>query len=221
MHFKRRYKIYLCSVILGQLESFRNCMGFSIIFRSFRCSLKCYESKNFSVLLRTDILQKAVVGFPLFPPRSFLFSSPYPWLVWFWSLSGPKKLPFDAFSLEWRQISRGWFSKKRLDVSKEFCRSFKVRHFEVANDISGHLASTLLILQNRLAGFLKTLSPNGPFPSNSFFRPKTTSKVVIIKTMKATIAFSPSPSFCLHALSFSPFLFFVRLVSKNRLDTQT
>ena len=32
MHSKRRYKICICSVILGELESFRNYKGFSIIF---------------------------------------------------------------------------------------------------------------------------------------------------------------------------------------------
>ena len=32
MHSKRRYKICVCSVILGELESFRNYKGFSIIF---------------------------------------------------------------------------------------------------------------------------------------------------------------------------------------------
>ena len=32
MHSKRRYEIEICSVILGQLESFRNFQGFSIIF---------------------------------------------------------------------------------------------------------------------------------------------------------------------------------------------
>ena len=30
MHSKRRYKICICSVILGELESFRNLKGFSI-----------------------------------------------------------------------------------------------------------------------------------------------------------------------------------------------
>ena len=30
MHSKRRYKICICSVILGELESFRNYKGFSI-----------------------------------------------------------------------------------------------------------------------------------------------------------------------------------------------
>ena len=49
-----------------------------------------------------------------------------------------------------------------------------------------------------LAGFLITLSPNGLFVSNSFFRPKTISKVAIIKTKSATIAFF---------FSFSPFFF--------------
>ena len=32
MNSKRRYKIYICSVILGELESFRNYKGLSIIF---------------------------------------------------------------------------------------------------------------------------------------------------------------------------------------------
>ena len=32
MHSKRRYKICICSVILGELESFRNHKGFSIMF---------------------------------------------------------------------------------------------------------------------------------------------------------------------------------------------
>ena len=58
-----------------------------------------------------------------------------------------------------------------------------------------------------LAGFLKTSSPNGPFASNSFFRPKTISKVAIIKTKSATIAFFSSPPFLLLALPLSPFLF--------------
>ena len=32
IHSNRRYKIYICSVILGQFDSFRNYQGFSIIF---------------------------------------------------------------------------------------------------------------------------------------------------------------------------------------------
>ena len=32
MHFKQRYKICICSVLLEQLESFQNYKGISIIF---------------------------------------------------------------------------------------------------------------------------------------------------------------------------------------------
>ena len=32
MHSKRRYEIYICSVILGELESFRNNKDFSSVF---------------------------------------------------------------------------------------------------------------------------------------------------------------------------------------------
>ena len=35
MHSKRRYEICICSVILRELESFRNYKGFSIIFPKF------------------------------------------------------------------------------------------------------------------------------------------------------------------------------------------
>jgi len=39
-----------------------------------------------------------------------------------------------------------------------------------------------------------------------FFQPKTITKVAIIKTKSATIAFFSSPPFLLLALSFTPFL---------------
>ena len=50
MHSKRSYKICICSVILGELESIRNYEGFSIFLvpENFRCNLMFYESKNFS-----------------------------------------------------------------------------------------------------------------------------------------------------------------------------
>ena len=58
----------------------------------------------------------AIIAFFLFssflPPRSFFFFFPFPSLMWFWSLSSPRNLPFDAFSLNWLQISVGWFSEK-------------------------------------------------------------------------------------------------------------
>ena len=48
MHSKRRYKIFTCSVILGELKSFRNYKGFSIFSENFGCNLTFYEGKNFS-----------------------------------------------------------------------------------------------------------------------------------------------------------------------------
>ena len=48
MHSKRRYKICICSVVQGQLESFRNYKGLLLFFRKFRCNFKFYESENFS-----------------------------------------------------------------------------------------------------------------------------------------------------------------------------
>ena len=45
------------------------------------------------------------------------------------------------------------------------------------------------------------------FSVQQFFRPKTISKVAIIKTKSATIAFFSSPPFLLLGLPLSPFLF--------------
>ena len=49
MHSTRRpYKIFVSSIILGELKSFRNYKGFSIIFpKNFRCNVN-YKSENFS-----------------------------------------------------------------------------------------------------------------------------------------------------------------------------
>ena len=44
----------------------------------------------------------------------FLFNS-FDSLLWFWSFSSTWNLPFDAFSLKWRQISLAWISKNGLD----------------------------------------------------------------------------------------------------------
>ena len=49
-------------------------------------------------------------------PRSFFFSFPFLSLLWFWSFSGLRNMPFDAFSLKWPQISLG-----RLAVCNYVC----------------------------------------------------------------------------------------------------
>ena len=49
MHSKRCYKSCICSVVLGQLESFRNHLGPQYYFpENFRCNFRFYESENFS-----------------------------------------------------------------------------------------------------------------------------------------------------------------------------
>ena len=66
----------------------------------------------------------AIIAFFLFssflPPRSFFFFFPFPSLLWFWSLSSPRNLPFHAFSLNWLQISVGWFSEKSAGYLSEW-----------------------------------------------------------------------------------------------------
>ena len=49
MHSKRRCKICICSVILGQLDSFRNYKGRQYYFpENVGCNFQFYESENFS-----------------------------------------------------------------------------------------------------------------------------------------------------------------------------
>ena len=50
--------------------------------------------------------QECIFLFSSFPsPRSFFFSFHLPSLLWYWSFSGLRNLPFDAFSLKRLQIS--------------------------------------------------------------------------------------------------------------------
>ena len=51
MYSKCAKKIYVCSVILGQLESFRNYKGFSIIFRKILTAI--YSSTKVTIFLTT------------------------------------------------------------------------------------------------------------------------------------------------------------------------
>ena len=58
MHSKRRYKICICSVIIGELESFRNYFP-----ENFRCNFTYYESENFSVPSLLAFLNSKIEGF--------------------------------------------------------------------------------------------------------------------------------------------------------------
>ena len=68
-----------------------------------------YEAAN----MKAKNVTIAFLSTPFLPPRFFYFSSPFPSLVWFSSLSGAKNLSFGPFLL---QVSLGSFSKNRLDV---------------------------------------------------------------------------------------------------------
>ena len=71
MHSKRRYKICICSVILGELESFRNYKGLSIIFPKILDEIlrkmKYYERETFSNSSLHHIFEsKKYFRFPFF-----------------------------------------------------------------------------------------------------------------------------------------------------------
>ena len=64
-------------------------------------------------IIKTKNVTVVFFPFSFFPsPRSFFFLFPFPSLLWFWSFSGLRNLPFDAFSLKWLHISLGWFLQK-------------------------------------------------------------------------------------------------------------
>ena len=65
MHSKRRYKICICSVILGELEHFRNYKGFSIIFpKILDAILTHYEKENVFDSSLHHILESENFRFP-------------------------------------------------------------------------------------------------------------------------------------------------------------
>ena len=65
MHSKWRYKICICSFILGE-ESFRNCKGFSFIIpKSLEFTvLPFYESENFSDSPLRHFVKSENIRFP-------------------------------------------------------------------------------------------------------------------------------------------------------------
>ena len=70
MHSKRRYKICICSVILGELEAFRNYKRFSVIFPKILIQLNVF-SENFSYSSLHHIFESENFRFP-FPTKSSL-----------------------------------------------------------------------------------------------------------------------------------------------------
>ena len=65
---KWRYNICICSVILGQLESFRNYKGLSIIFQEkFRYNFKVYERSAKIIFLTLNSLRG------IFEPENYRF----------------------------------------------------------------------------------------------------------------------------------------------------
>ena len=67
MHSKRRYKICICSVILGELEAFRNYKVFSVIFQKILDAIKRFTKVEMfliplSITLNPKILDYLFLG---------------------------------------------------------------------------------------------------------------------------------------------------------------
>ena len=75
MHSKECYKICTCSVILGELESFRK-QGLLYYFAEnfFRCNLTYYESENFSDSSLHYIFQSENFRFPFCTKNSLTWA---------------------------------------------------------------------------------------------------------------------------------------------------
>ena len=66
MHSKRRYKICICSVVPGQLKSFRNYKGFGIIFPKILDAILSFTKKRIVViLLSVAFSNPKILGFLL------------------------------------------------------------------------------------------------------------------------------------------------------------
>ena len=71
MHSKRRYKICVCSVIVGQLESFRNYRG-SVGYHfseNFLYNLANCDNENFSYSSLHHIFESQNFRFPFFDEK--------------------------------------------------------------------------------------------------------------------------------------------------------
>ena len=64
MHSKRRYKSFICSVILGELESFRNYKVFSTSFPKILGAIQDLPKLDFSDCSLRHILESENLRFP-------------------------------------------------------------------------------------------------------------------------------------------------------------
>ena len=63
IHPKRRYKICICSVILGDFESFRNCKGFRLIFPKLLVTIYPFTKvRSFLIPLSITFLNPKILG---------------------------------------------------------------------------------------------------------------------------------------------------------------
>ena len=63
MRSKRGYKICICSVILGELESFRNYKGFSVIFPKILDAIwRITKVRHFLIPLAIRFLNPKILG---------------------------------------------------------------------------------------------------------------------------------------------------------------
>ena len=70
MHSKRRNKICICSAVLGELESFRNYKGFSIILPKILGAIKRITTElNFSDSSVHHIFESGNFRFPFFDEK--------------------------------------------------------------------------------------------------------------------------------------------------------
>ena len=64
MHSKRRYKICICSVILGELEAFRNYKGFNVIYPKILDAVERFTKvRIFLIPLSITFLNPKILGF--------------------------------------------------------------------------------------------------------------------------------------------------------------
>ena len=64
MHSKRRYKICICSVILGELEAFRNYKGVSVLFPKLLYAIERFTKvRIFLISLSITLWNSKSLGF--------------------------------------------------------------------------------------------------------------------------------------------------------------